>query len=201
MVEVIGDDDKNYWRLGRSIIGIDECGRGPLAGDCYIGLVSFINPDIDFISSLGLNDSKKLSDKKRFALEDKIKENSKYEIVKVSVDEINTGENLNKLIFSAINKGLQSFKNNCVVFMDGNQRITNNQIAQVVKPKFDSLSWSVAAASIIAKNEQVRAMLELDKLYPDYGFKSHNGYGTKAHKESIKKFGILECHRKNWIKI
>jgi len=196
---MIGDDDKHYWGLNQTIIGIDEVGRGTLAGDCYIGLVCFTN-DI-FVSLLGLNDSKKLSNKNRLLLDNKIKILSKYKIVKVSVDEINTGENLNTLIFSAINKGLEDFDDNYVVFMDGNQKIPNNQRQQVVKPKFDALSWSVAAASIIAKNEQVRAMLELDKLYPNYGFKSHNGYGTKQHKEAIKKFGILECHRKSWIKI
>src|SRR5260221_5593994 len=173
---MIGDDDKQFWSLGRLVIGIDEVGRGTLAGDCYIGLVCFTNPDIDLIASLGLNDSKKLSNKKRFDLEDnKIKENSKYKIVKVSSDEINTGENLNTLIFSAINRGLEEFNKNYVVFMDGNQSIPNIKFTQVIKPKFDSLSWSVAAASIIAKNEQVRAMLELDKLYPKYGFKRHNG--------------------------
>ncbi len=198
---MIGDEDKKYWSLNKLVIGIDECGRGPLAGDVYVGFVCFTNPDIDFISSLGLNDSKKLSNNKRFALEDKIKENSNFTIRKVTSDEINTGENLNKLIFSAISHGLEWFDSRSVVFMDGNQSIPNTTYTQVVKPKFDSLSWSVAAASIIAKNEQVRAMEELDKLYPQHGFKNHNGYGTKAHKEAIKKYGILECHRKNWIKI
>lgn len=202
---IVGDDDKHYWNLNQTIIGIDEVGKGSIAGDLYIGLVcfQFKYPDVDYIScisSIGLNDSKKLSNKKRFALEDNIKEISRYKIVKVSSNEINTGENLNTLIFSAINKGLEEFDDHYVVFMDGNQSIPNTKFTQVIKPKFDSLSWSVAAASILAKNEQVRAMLELDKLYPEYGFKNHNGYGTKEHKEAIKKYGVLGCHRKNWIK-
>ncbi len=71
---IIGDEDRKCWQLNQLIIGVDECGRGPIAGDCYIGLVCFFKPNIDYISSLGLNDSKKISNKKRFDLENKIKD-------------------------------------------------------------------------------------------------------------------------------
>lgn len=198
----IGKIDKYYSNLGKTIIGIDECGRGCIAGHCYIGLATMKDTSsYDVISKLGLDDSKNLSSKRRFELEDQIKDNFYYRVLKLTVDEINTGKNLNDLIYITINKGLSNYDGDeYIVFMDGNQKIKNCKFSQYIQPKLDGLSWHVAAASILAKNEQVRAMQVLDKLYPEYDFINHNGYARPAHKEAIKKYGILDCHRKKWIK-
>jgi ribonuclease HII len=202
-----GLDDFKFWAEDKVIVGIDECGRGSIAGNLFIGLVTF-KPNSK-LETLGLNDSKKLSNKKRLELDDKIKEISKYVIIEINSDKINLGDNLNKLIFDGIREGLlELFEiakleyKNTVVFFDGSVKIPRiSHIEQVVKPKFDANSWHVAAASILAKNAQVRSMEELDKKYPDYGFSNHNGYATAKHYENIKKNGILEIHRKNWIKL
>lgn len=200
-----GEDDLKYWRQEKTIVGIDECGKGSIAGNLYIGLVSF-KPNVD-LSALGLRDSKKLSNEKRFQLGEKIKKISVSIIVEVKIDEINTGANLNNLIFNRMRDGLLDIfelgklqYRNTVIFFDGKLKIPRiNHIEQVVKPKFDDLSWHVAAASILAKNAQVTAMKNLSLEYPNYGFQKHNGYGTKFHYEAIKENGICEAHRKNWI--
>lgn len=202
-----GEDDLRYWEENKNIVGIDECGRGSVAGNIFIGLVSFkINSNI---STLGLRDSKKLSNKKRFQLDSIIKDLCIYIIVEVTVEEINTGENLNTLIFKRIRDGLLDiFKigdfnyDDTVIFFDGKLKIPRvNHIEQIVKPKFDDLSWHVAAASILAKNAQVTAMKNLALEYPNYGFENHNGYGSKFHYKAINENGILDVHRKNWINL
>jgi ribonuclease HII len=199
--ELLGQDEIALWNDNKNIIGIDEAGRGCIAGSMYIGIVSF-KPDIELIKSIGVNDSKKLSNSKRFELEEKIINNSTKSIVtKVTVDEINSGENLNTLMWNAIKLSLKEFSTDYIIFMDGKNSIPNCTFKQVVKPKFDSLSWSVAAASILAKNAQVKAMQNLHKEYPDYGFDKHNGYGTDVHYNVLRKIGLSSAHRKNWIKI
>jgi ribonuclease HII len=202
----IGEIDKIY--ANKTIIGVDEVGRGCIAGNLYIGFVSLnVLPEYP-----GIDDSKKLkkifkNDERRFILDKFIKDNSKYLIMQVSSDQINTGRNLNELYAIQVMNGLNILtnqmnidKNNIVVFMDGVDILKNNNHYIIYKPKFDSLSVNVAAASIIAKNIQVSAMRDLDKEFPQYGFSSHNGYAKPKHKEAIEKYGILPIHRKNWIK-
>ncbi len=200
---MIGDIDREYINKGKIIIGIDDVGRGCIAGNLYLGFVSLnILPDYR-----NINDSKKLSNQKRLDLDNFIRENSKYLIMQVSVDQINTGRNLNELVRIQIINGLNILTNlinidrkDIIVFLDGLDYCENDIYNIVNKSKFDSLSVNVAAASIIAKNIQVSAMLDLDKEFPQYQFSSHNGYATKKHKEAIEKYGIIYVHRKNWIK-
>lgn len=195
----MGEDDLLYWSKGNQIIGIDDAGRGTLAGSYFSAIVSFTINDVS-ISNLGLKDSKKISTNKRLEIEKEILKIAKTKIVEVTSDQINTGQNLNDLLYAAINDGLKEFDNDYIVFFDGSYKIRNCRFEQVAKPKFDNFSWHVAAASILAKNAQVRAMEKLDAEYPQYGFKSHNGYARPIHYEMIKKYGMIDAHRKSWIR-
>ncbi len=209
MANKIGEIDDEYTSQGKTIIGVDDVGRGCVAGNLYIGFVS-LNP---LSSYTGIDDSKKLSkifknDEKRSNLDKFIKDNSKNLIMQISVEQINTGRNLNELFAIQFMNGLNIFinkynldKNKVVVFIDGIDNFKNNAYNILAKSKLDTLSYNVAAASIIAKNVQVSAMQNYDKEYPQYKFTEHNGYFTQKHRETIIKYGTCSLHRVNWIKL
>lgn len=180
------------------MVGIDEAGRGPLAGDVYAAAVVF---DKDVIIE-GINDSKKLSPKKREALFDVITERAlKYSIAVATVDEI---EELNILEASMLAmrrayEGLEIMSENVLALIDGN-RSPNLLCRCMPVIHGDALSQSIAAASILAKVQRDRYMTELAQKYPEYQFEKHKGYGTKLHYELLKKYGISEVHRKSFLK-
>lgn len=178
------------------ICGVDEAGRGPLAGDVYAAAVIF-DPDtvID-----GIDDSKKLSAKRRENLYDIIVSKAKaYCVASASVEEI---EKLNILgaAMLAMKRAVDGLKVPAdAALVDGNRKPELScEVCTVVKG--DGLSQSIAAASILAKVSRDRYMRELDKLYPEYCFSKHNGYPTKLHYELIKKYGISPVHRKSFLK-
>lgn len=178
------------------ICGVDEAGRGPLAGDVYAAAVIF-DPDtvID-----GIDDSKKLSAKRRENLYDIIVSKARaYCIASASVEEI---EKLNILgaAMLAMKRAVDGLKVPAdAALVDGNRKPELScEVCTVVKG--DGLSQSIAAASILAKVSRDRYMRELDKLYPEYCFSKHNGYPTKLHYELIKKYGISPVHRKSFLK-
>ncbi len=178
------------------IAGVDEAGRGPLAGGVYAAAV--ILPS-DLIIE-GINDSKKLSPKKREKLFDEIVEKAEaYCIASASVEEIEELNILNAdmLAMKRAVEGLQ--RNIDIVLVDGNKA---PDVAFKTCPvvKGDALSQSIAASSILAKVVRDRYMLELDKQYPQYQFAKHKGYGTKLHYEMIKKYGISKVHRPSFLK-
>lgn len=173
------------------IAGVDEAGRGPLAGPVYAACV-IIDPHRPLY---GVNDSKKLSEKCREALFDIIVERAAAFGIGYSDSDI---INEHGIMF-ALNRAMQIAIRECnlqpdVVLIDGN--IAFN-IASKVEPvvKGDSRSVSIAAASILAKVERDRKMLEYDKLYPEYGFASHKGYGTAEHIAALMKYGMTPIHR------
>ncbi len=178
------------------ICGIDEAGRGPLAGDVYASAVVFA-PDTVIE---GINDSKKLSEKKREALYDIIIEKAvAYCIAVATVDEI---EELNILGASmlAMKRAYEGLELPCdLALIDGNKTpdISTKAVAVV---KGDATSQSIAAASILAKVARDRYMKELDKQYPEYMFAKHNGYPTKLHYEMLKKYGVSDVHRPSFLK-
>lgn len=179
-----------------SIAGVDEAGRGPLAGPVYAAAV--ILPDDIYIE--GINDSKKLSEKKRDALFDEIREKAiAYSICSVDnnkVDEIN----ILNATFEAMNNAVNGLPiPPDYVLIDGN-RIKGMQIPHETVVKGDAKSISIAAASILAKVSRDRFMIEAAKKYPGYGFEKHKGYGTKAHYEAIERQGICEIHRRTFLK-
>ena len=190
--------DRQFDSEAPIIVGIDEAGRGPLAGDVYAAAVVF---DRDVVIE-GINDSKKLSPKKREVLFDIIKEKAlKYSIAVATVDEI---EELNileatMLAMRRAYEGLGIENENVLALIDGNR---SPDLSCRCMPVIhgDALSQSIAAASILAKVQRDRYMEELAMKYPEYQFEKHKGYGTKLHYEMLKKYGISPVHRKSFLK-
>lgn len=185
------------------LVGVDEVGRGPLAGPVVAAAVCLKNVDEDILK---INDSKKLSEKKREALYDKILAMSYVGIGSATVEEIDEVNILNAT-FLAMNRAIENLKTNLAegqkikILVDGNHKIRNYDGEQLAVIKGDAKSLSIAAASIIAKVIRDRQMTELDDIYPEYCFSKHKGYGTKKHTEVILERGYIEgIHRKTFLK-
>lgn len=179
------------------VCGVDEAGRGPLAGPvCAAAVILPIDTEIE-----GLNDSKKLSEKKREELFPIIKEKAiGYSIAFASVEEIEEHNILNAT-YLAMNRAIEGLKTPAdFALIDGNRVPTGIKVPCQTVVKGDSKSMSVAAASILAKVTRDRLMLEIDKEYPQYNFKKHKGYGTKEHTDLILKYGISPVHRPSFLK-
>lgn len=178
------------------ICGIDEAGRGPLAGDVYAAAVIF---DDDTVIE-GINDSKKLTEKKREKLFDEIISKAKaYCIATASVEEIEEINILNASML-AMKRAYEGLGIDVdLALIDGNRTPDLSCRSEAVV-KGDAISQSIAAASILAKVARDRYMLELDEKYPQYQFSKHKGYGTKLHYEMLKKHGISEAHRPSFLK-
>lgn len=178
------------------ICGVDEAGRGPLAGPVCAAAV-ILPPGLD---DLPINDSKKLSEKKRDELFGDICKNAlAYSIAFVDekeIDEINILNATFKAMCRAID-GLSIASD--LVLVDGNKTPGSGK-KEIAIVKGDSKSISIAAASILAKVSRDNVMYELDKKYPEYQFAKHKGYGTKLHYEMIKKYGISPVHRLSFLK-
>lgn len=189
--------EKNIQSKGYELVaGVDEAGRGPLAGPvCAAAVILPENCEIE-----GLNDSKKLSEKKREALYDVIIEKAiSYDIQLVDnnvIDEINILNATMLAMTNAVNS--LSVKPDYVI-IDGNKVPGQLNIPSDCIVKGDAKSMSIAAASILAKVTRDRLMLELDKKYPEYEFARHKGYGTKLHQEKLLEYGPCEIHRKTFI--
>lgn len=178
------------------ICGVDEAGRGPLCGPVSVAAV--IMPKGLVID--GVNDSKKLTEKKREELFEIIIKNAiAYSIVfedEKTIDEINI---LNATLLG-MNKAINNLNPKAdFALIDGN-RNKGIEIPNKTIVKGDSRSHSIACASVLAKVARDRLLLEYDKKYPEYGFKNHKGYGTKAHYEAIEKYGILPIHRRSFLR-
>ena len=178
------------------ICGVDEAGRGPLAGDVYAAAVILgENHGIE-----GLDDSKKLSEKRRDALFDEIQKKAiAFCIATASVAEIEKMNILNAamLAMKRAVEGLQ--KQPAYVLVDGNQYPPVSLPGETVV-QGDATSASIAAASVLAKVARDRYMLEQAKQYPQYGFEQHKGYGTKAHYAALARFGASPIHRPSFLK-
>lgn len=179
-----------------SICGVDEAGRGPLAGPvCAAAVILPANLEIP-----GLTDSKKLSDKKRRELFPVIMEQAvSYGIGLASQDEIDE-INILQATFLAMERALSQLKvRPDLVLIDGNrQKDFGLSVETVVKG--DSLSASIAAASVLAKVTRDDIMISMAQTYPGYGFEVHKGYGTKAHYLALEKLGPSPIHRKTFLK-
>lgn len=177
------------------VCGVDEAGRGPLAGPVCAAAV-ILNEEIE-----GLNDSKKLSEKKREALFDEIKEKAlSYSIAFASVEEIEEHNILNAT-YLAMNRAIDGLNVKAdFALIDGNRVPAGISVPCETVVKGDAKSCSIAAASILAKVTRDRLMLEEDKKYPEYNFKKHKGYGTKEHTDAILKYGMSPIHRPSFLK-
>lgn len=178
------------------VCGVDEAGRGPLAGP--VVAAACILPDGFVIE--GLNDSKKLSEKKREKLYDIIISNAvDYSIASASVEEIEEINILNAAML-AMRRAIDGLKYKPdLALIDGNTSRGFNVPTETVIGG-DAISPSIAAASILAKVTRDRMCYEYDTKFPEYGFGKHKGYGTKVHIEAIKKFGVLPIHRPSFLK-
>lgn len=190
------DYDEKLRNVHPIICGVDEAGRGPLAGDVYAAAVVLDSGvTIDY-----LNDSKKLSEKRREELFDVIKEKARaYCIATASVEEIDRLNILNAamLAMKRAVEGLGIAPD--LALIDGNRLPDISCKAQYVI-KGDAVSASIAAASVLAKVARDRYMKELAEKYPQYVFEKHKGYGTKLHYECLEKYGISEVHRRSFLK-
>ena len=178
------------------VAGVDEAGRGPLAGPVCAAAV-ILPPELVIA---GLNDSKKLTDKKRRALYDVIIENAvAYGIAMVDEKEIDR-INILQATFHAMEQAmLQLTTAPALVLIDGNRTRPFPYLAEAVV-KGDSLSANIAAASILAKVTRDRFMEEMAAQYPQYGFEIHKGYGTKAHYAALAEYGPCPIHRMTFLK-
>lgn len=196
--------ERDMWQIEDScaergykvICGVDEAGRGPLAGPVCAAAV-ILPADIPIE---GLNDSKKLSDKKRRELYPLIKQHAvAYSVVLVDekeIDQVNILQATLRAMHDAVN-GLSQKPD--YVLVDGN-RLPELDVEAEAVVHGDSLSASIAAASILAKVTRDDYMLEMDDKYPEYGFAVHKGYGTKAHYAALHEYGPCPIHRKTFLK-
>lgn len=177
------------------VAGCDEAGRGPLAGPVVAAAV-ILPPHCQIPQ---LNDSKKLTEKKRYALEPEIKEKAvAWAVARVEHDEIDE-INILEASLKAMKLALEQLSVKAeAVLIDGPYGLHQNDIPQQPIVKGDALSASIAAASILAKTERDRIMVAYDALYPAYGFKKHKGYPTKQHRESVKEHGFCPIHRRTF---
>ena len=178
------------------ICGIDEAGRGPLAGPVFAAAV--ILPE--GLETLGINDSKKLSEKKRDLLFEQIKEKAvAWSVACASEKEIDEINILNAT-FLAMKRALEGLSVRPeIALVDGNRK-PGTGIEELTIVKGDAKSISIAAASILAKVSRDRYLLELDRQYPQYQFAKHKGYPTALHYEMIKTYGISPVHRLSFLK-
>ena len=190
--------EKDLYSKGfKNICGIDEAGRGPLAGPVVVaGVIMPQNSMIEFV-----NDSKKVTEKRREKLYDVIKEEAiSYSIAVIDqdvIDEIN--------ILNATKKGVTDVVDGLeikpdLILVDALEHINTRGIPYEPLIKGDARCYNIAAASILAKVTRDRIMRQWDEIYPQYGFLSNKGYGTAKHIEAIKEYGLCPIHRKSFTK-
>ena len=200
-------EEEIYLKGAQSIAGIDEAGRGPLAGPVVVACV--VMPRDSMIE--GVNDSKKVSEKKREKLYDEIIQKAiAYGVGIISQEEIDKINILNAtkegltLAIKEMEKDLKEkqrgFEKPEIILVDALTKIDTDHIPYRSIIKGDAKSYSIAAASIIAKVTRDRIMRQWDEVYPMYGFAKHKGYGTASHIAAIKEYGLCPLHRRSFVK-
>ena len=190
--------EKEALKSGYSFVcGVDEAGRGPLAGPVCAAAV-ILDPSVELE---GVNDSKKLSEKKREALFDVICQKAvAYSIAFATVEEIEE-VNILHATYLAMNRAIEGLSVKAdFALIDGNRAPKDIKIDCQTVVKGDAKSLSISAASILAKVTRDRLLLEYDEKYPQYNFAKHKGYGTAEHMEAIRKYGVSEVHRPSFLK-
>lgn len=194
MISSMNEYENKYFKLGyQYIAGIDEAGRGPLAGPVVAACVIFPKD----VVLKHVNDSKKLSPKKRELALEEIKEKALSISIGISsvedIDQINILRATKQAMLSSIN-GVKVTPD--LILIDAVGLDTKFESISIIKG--DQLSYSIAAASIVAKTTRDMYMTQMDELYPNYGFNQHKGYGTKKHIEAIYEYGVTPIHRKTF---
>lgn len=193
--------EENLYNEGNKLIcGIDEAGRGPLAGPVAVGAVVMKRESmLEWV-----NDSKKVTEKRREILYDKIIEDSLAWSVQLisekDIDELNILNATKKGVTLAIKDIIEQLKTKPdIIILDALKEINTFNIPYQSIIKGDATCYSISCASILAKVTRDRLMKEYDEKYPQYGFAKHKGYGTKVHIDAIKQYGPTEIHRKTFI--
>ena len=194
-IEKLKEYEYKYWDNYEYIAGIDEVGRGPLAGPVVTACV-ILPKDCDI---LYINDSKKLSPQKREELYDEIMEKAVSVSFGVSSEQRIDEINILQATYEAMRQSITESKVQPDLLLNDAVTIPDVDIKQVAIIKGDAKSISIGAASIVAKVTRDRMMVEYDKLYPEYGFAGNKGYGTAEHIEAIKKYGPCPIHRHSFI--
>ena len=176
-------------------------GRGCIAGDVFACAAMVRCFEGDFFEK-NVKDSKKISIKKRFEIEKKLREYCVFAIGRASIEEIHELNILNATML-AMNRAIDSLADfadveKCKIIVDGNKKPRDRAICVI---KGDAKFYEIAAASILAKTARDRYMVELSESFPEYGFERNFGYGTAGHFSAIKKHGLTKIHRSEWIKI
>lgn len=188
--------EKKLWKQGYHFIaGIDEAGRGPLAGSVYACAIIFKK---DFIIN-EVRDSKKLSEKKRDLLFGLIKKNALAFAIGIASEKEIDKINIRQASFLAMNRAVANLQLKPDYLLIDGFGLPDSDVPSQGIIKGDDMSFTIAAASIIAKVSRDVYMKDLDKKYPQYKFAKNKGYGTKEHIEAIKKYGITPVHRKSFL--
>ena len=189
---------------GGVVAGVDEAGRGPWVGPVVAGCAVFLNRKVDIRLLENLNDSKKLSKKKREMLYSLLQEEAKKGTVRLGIGQASAREideiNILQATYEAMREAVSQLTPQPDILLNDAVIIPELTMKQISIIKGDAKSLSIAAASIIAKVTRDRLMYEYDKLYPEYGFASNKGYGSKMHIEAIKRLGPCPIHRRTFIK-
>lgn len=188
------------------VAGVDEAGRGPWVGPVVAGCAVFLNRGVDERLLNELNDSKKLSKKKREMLYDLLLSEAKKGNMKIGIGEASAKEiddvNILNASFLAMRRAIQAADAKpSMVLVDGNRLPKTPQYPARAVIKGDAKSYSISAASILAKVYRDRLMEQMALKYPYYGFEKNAGYGTKAHIEGLKKYGVTPEHRRSYAPI
>ena len=188
---------------GGVVAGVDEAGRGPWVGPVVAGCAVFLNRKVDIRLLENLNDSKKLSKKKREMLYGLLQEEAKKGTVRLGIGQASAREideiNILNASFLAMKRSMAAADIAAdMVLVDGNRTPKDFGCAVRAVVKGDAKSYSIAAASILAKVYRDRLMEQMATQYPGYGFEKNAGYGTKAHIEGLKRFGVTPEHRRSY---
>jgi len=193
-LEGMREFENKYSDLG-AVAGIDEAGRGPLAGPVVAAAV--ILPKDIFLPFL--NDSKKVTEKRRDVLFDQIKQEAIAYGIGIASNALIDEINILQATYEAMREAISKLSKTPDILLVDAVHIPNISLKQVGIVKGDAKSVNIAAASILAKVTRDRLMLEYDKIYPEYGFASNKGYGTAKHIEALKAYGACDIHRRSFI--
>ena len=193
-LEGMREFENKYSELG-AVAGIDEAGRGPLAGPVVAAAV--ILPKDIFLPFL--NDSKKVTEKRRDVLFDQIKQEAIAYGIGIASNALIDEINILQATYEAMREAISKLSKTPDILLVDAVHIPDINIKQVGIVKGDAKSVNIAAASILAKVTRDRLMLEYDKIYPEYGFASNKGYGTAKHIEALKAYGACDIHRRSFI--
>lgn len=193
-LEGMREFENKYSDLG-AVAGIDEAGRGPLAGPVVAAAV--ILPKDIFLPFL--NDSKKVTEKRRDGLFDQIKQEALAYGIGIASNALIDEINILQATYEAMREAISKLSKTPDILLVDAVHIPDINIKQVGIVKGDAKSVNIAAASILAKVTRDRLMLEYDKIYPEYGFASNKGYGTAKHIEALKAYGACDIHRRSFI--